>query len=90
MYGSITRQGSTTFAYNDAQQMRCALCGHPNQIQYAYDGDGMRVSSTQSGQTTFIVCGSGGNLMWDVAPTGEVREYVYVAGKQAAVRRFMP
>jgi hypothetical protein len=70
--------------------MRCALCGQANEVQYAYDGQGIRVSSTQSGRTTFFVHGSGGNLMWDVAPDAELKEYIYVGGKQIAVRRFLP
>jgi YD repeat-containing protein len=90
VYGNVTNQGSATFAYNDAQQMRCARCGTANEVTYAYDGAGMRVSSTVSGGTTFFVYGNGGNLLWEVAPNGEFKEYIYVAGKQAAVRRVTP
>jgi len=90
VYGNVTSQGSTTFAYNDAQQMRCARCGTSSEVTYAYDGTGMRVSSTVSGGTTFFVYGNGGNLLWEVAPSGEFKEYIYVAGKQAAVRRVTP
>jgi hypothetical protein len=90
VYGNVTRRGSASFAFNDAQQMRCALCGQANEIQYAYDGQGMRVSSSQSGRTTYFVHGSGGNLMWDVAPDGEVKEYIYAGGRQIAVRRVVP
>lgn len=90
VYGNVTSQDSTTFAYNDAQQMRCARCGTANEVIYAYDGAGMRVSATLSGGTTFFVYGNGGNLLWEVAPNGEFKEYIYVAGKQAAVRKVTP
>ena len=90
VYGNVTSQSSATFAYNDAQQMRCARCGTANEVIYAYDGAGMRVSATVSGGTTFFVYGNGGNLLWEVAPNGEFKEYIYVAGKQAAVRKATP
>jgi len=38
----------------------------------------------------FVVHGNGGNLLWEVAPNAEFKEYIYIAVKQAAVRKVTP
>lgn len=88
VYGNVTEDGGgRVFAYNDALTMTCARCGQANQITYAYDGAGMRVSMQQSSGTTYFVYGAAGNLLWEKASTGTVKEYVYLDGKQIAVRQ---
>lgn len=90
LFGNITRRGETTFQYNAAQQLVCARCFTASEARYTYDGQGMRVSTLRASNTTVFVYGSAGNLMWEVAQNGEIKEYYYVAGKQVAVRRLRP
>ena len=86
VYGDVTGNGSTAFTYNDAQHMTCANCGTANEVDYQYDGDGMRLSATpKSGLPTYFVYGQGGHLMMETSPTKSLKEYVYVSGKQVAV-----
>ncbi len=85
--GNVTSNGATTFAYNDAQNMTCANCGQVNEVLYQYDGEGMRLSATpRSGAPTYFVYGHAGSLLWESAPNNSLKEYVYLAGKQVAVR----
>ena len=90
LLGNIANRGGTQFQYNAAQQLICARCTTANEVRYAYDGQGMRVSTSQGSGATVFVYGSAGNLMWEVAPNGETKEYYYLAGKQVAVRRLRP
>jgi YD repeat-containing protein len=90
-YGNVTGREGTSARYNDAQQMVCYQCGTANQTLYAYDGAGLRLRSQRGAQTTHFVHSSAGNLLWEAdATSGEIKEYVYVAGKQVAVRRLRP
>ena len=89
-YGNITSNGSTTFGYDDASMMRCARCGQPDEITYEYDGLGLRTRSQQSGAATYFVHDANGRLMWEKAPDGAVKEYVYLSGHQVATRRQAP
>jgi len=85
-YGDAISNGSTAFAYNDAENMTCANCGSANEVDYQYDGDGMRLSATpKGGVPTYFVYGHGGHLMMEATPTKSLKEYVYVSGKQVAV-----
>ncbi len=66
--------------------MTCANCGSANEVDYQYDGDGMRLSATpKGGMPTYFVYGQGGHLMMEATPTKSLKEYVYVSGKQVAV-----
>jgi RHS repeat-associated protein len=89
VYGNVTgvtANAPNAFAYNEASNMRCANCGQPSEILYDYDGANMRVRSTKSGASTYFMYGQGGQLLWELAPTG-LKEYIYVGGKQVAVRQ---
>lgn len=85
--GNVVSNGTSTFAYNDAQNMTCANCGEANEVSYQYDGQGMRLSATPgSGAPTHFVYSHTGELLWESAPDNRLKEYVYLAGKQVAVR----
>jgi len=86
VYGNVTGNGTTSFAYNDAPNMRCANCGQPNEILYDYDGKNQRVHQLKSGVDTFFVYGNGGQLLWEETPNSTLKEYMYLGGKQVAVR----
>jgi YD repeat-containing protein len=90
VYGNVTANGSTTFGYDDASAMRCAKCGKLDQISYDYDGLNQRVRSVQNGLTTYFVHDSTGKLLWEQTPGVGTKEYVYVDGKQVAVRQQTP
>src|SRR6266496_2782831 len=85
-YGNVTGNSMTTFAYNDAPNMRCANCGQPNEILYDYDGKNQRVHQLKGGVDTFFVYGNGGQLLWEETPNSTLKEYMYLGGKQVAVR----
>ncbi len=88
VYGNINDNGTgVLFAYDDALTLKCVKCGQADQTTYAYDGAGMRVSTQSTAGATYFVYGSGGNLLWERAPTGTIKEYIYLDGKQVAVRQ---
>jgi len=87
VYGNVASNGSTTFNYDDASNMRCAKCGGPDQILYDYDGAGQRVHVKKaSGAETFFVHNHDGQLLWEESPGSSLKEYVYFHGKPVATR----
>ncbi len=89
-YGNVTGNGFTSFAYNDASQMRCARCGQGDEVGYEYDGLGLRTKVQQSGGATYFVYDANGRLLWERNPDDSIKEYVYLAGHQVAARTQMP
>jgi len=87
VYGNVTGNGTNTFAYNDAANMRCANCGLTGEITYDYDAANTRVRSTKGGVPTFYIYGLNGSLLWEQTPGVNLKEYVYLGGKQVAVRQ---
>ena len=84
MYGNVTGNGTTVFAYNDASNMRCANCGQANEILFDYDGANQRVRLQKGALQTYFVHGHGGQLLWEETPSASVKEYIYLGGKQVA------
>ena len=89
-YGNMTGNGTTTFAFNHASQMRCARCGAGNEVAYDYDGLGLRARSTVSGAATTFIHDATGRLLWEREAGGAIKEYVYLGGHQVATRRKLP
>jgi YD repeat-containing protein len=87
LYGNVTNNGTTAFGYNDAPNLRCANCGLANEILYDYDGKNQRVHQLKAGVDTYFVYGNGGQLLWEETPNSSLKEYVYLGGKQVAVRQ---
>ncbi len=90
-YGNVVHNGSQLFNYNDASQMTCARCGEASQSAYLYDGLDMRARTQKSGVTTYFMYGPDGNLLFETTPrtasgSAETKEYVYLSGRQVAVR----
>ncbi len=85
--GNVVGDGSTTFNYDDASTMQCAKCASADQVLYAYDGDKVRVRTQKSGASTYFMQDRSGHLLWELTPGEKVTEYVYLAGKQVAVRQ---
>lgn len=85
-YGNVTNNGTVTFAYNDAPNLRCANCGQPNEILFDYDGKNQRVRLQKGGAATIFVYGQGGQLLWEETANSNLKEYIYLGGKQVAVR----
>jgi hypothetical protein len=46
----------------------------------------MRVRSTKSGVSTYFIYGASGSLLAERIPTSDLTEYIYLGGKQVAVR----
>jgi len=93
-YGNMSFNGSQVFGYNGASQMICARCGQADQALYDHDGLGMRVKSKKSGETTYFMYGLDGHLLMEKTPNKggggvETKEYIYVAGKQVAVKTIL-
>lgn len=87
-YGNVSNNGASAFSYNDAANMTCANCGTAAEVDYQYDGQGLRISATPFGGTpTYFVYSSSGSLLWEFTPGVALKEYVYLGGKQVAVRR---
>jgi len=86
VYGNVSSNGSSTFLYNDAQGMKCAKCGLAGEVLYDYDGSNQRVTSTKAGVPTYYMHGNGGQLLWEETPHATLKEYIYLGGKQVAVR----
>jgi hypothetical protein len=86
LYGNVTGNGTTRFTYNDAANMQCAYCEKANETLYDYDGGNQRVWKRKGGVETFFVHGSGGQLLWEETPHATRKEYIYLGGKQVAIR----
>jgi hypothetical protein len=86
VYGNVTNNGTNSFMYNDASNMQCAKCGLPGEVLYGYDGSNQRVTSTKAGVPTYYMHGHGGHLLWEETPGAKLKEYIYLGGKQVAVR----
>ncbi len=90
VYGNVMNNGSQSFAYDDAGNMTCARCGQVDASGYLYDGLNIRVRAQKSGATTYFTYGLDGNLLSELtlgAGGGvDLRDYVYLAGRQVAVR----
>lgn len=83
--GNITSNGAVTFQYDDNSRLKCAQCGQPNEIGYAYDALGMRVSRTKGGQTNYLVYASNGDLLMELNPsTNQRQEHIYLKGQKIA------
>ncbi|MSQ60355.1 MAG: hypothetical protein EXR36_12115 [Betaproteobacteria bacterium] len=76
VYGNVTGNGTTSFAYNDAAGLRCANCGLANEILFDYDAANQRVRSRKAGTDTFFVYGQGGQLLWEETPKSNLKEYI--------------
>jgi YD repeat-containing protein len=85
-YGNVSSNGTNTFTYNDASRMRCANCGQANEVSYDYDASNVRVRSTKGGVSTYYVYGLSGSLLTELTPGVRIKDYIYLHGKQVAVR----
>ncbi len=87
VYGNVSGNGINTFAYNDASNMRCTNCGLANEVTYDYDGANMRIRSTKAGVPTYFIYASNGNLLSELTPNVNTKDYIYLHGKQIAVHQ---
>ena len=85
--GNARDNGMASFGYDRANNMRCANCGDVSQSLYAYDGENMRVKTTESGVTTYSLYDHRGLLLQTERPGVERKEYVYLGRRQVAERR---
>jgi hypothetical protein len=71
--------------------MTCAKCGQPDESTFVYDGLGMRARMQKSGLRTYFMYGLDGQLLLEDTPLtsdskSEIKEYVYVHGKQVGTK----
>lgn len=90
VYGNVTSNSLSDFAYNASANLICANCNSAAQkYEYLYDGLGNRVAVSKSGVRTFEFRDLQGLLVFDrVQQTGGVVEYIYLGGKRIAQRAF--
>ena len=86
--GNVSAAGASTFVYNAAPSLTCALCSSAQPINYAYDGLNQRVKVTKAGLTTYEFYTLGGQLLVSNTPTqaNKLVEYIYLGGKRIAQR----
>jgi YD repeat-containing protein len=83
--GNITSNGLVAFQYDDNSRLQCAKCGQADEIRYAYDALGMRVSRAKGGQTNYLMYSSSGDLLVELNPsTNQRQEHIYLQGQKIA------
>ncbi|TAL23639.1 MAG: DUF11 domain-containing protein, partial [Aquabacterium sp.] len=88
-YGNVISNGQKDFTYNHASNLTCVNCSRSDEVSYAYDGLGLRVSEKTGNKTTYYMTDSDGQMMLET--DGQVtRRYAYVLGKQVAVDQVSP
>ena len=86
VYGNVAGNGQQQFRYDDAQTMQCSACGTPLEVDYGYDGLGLRVSAQPlGGAMTYFQYSSAGKLLTEITGQGQT-EYFYLNGRQIAIR----
>jgi hypothetical protein len=86
VYGNVSSNGQHSFTYDDASNMRCSDCGLGTEVDYDYDAANMRVKATKAGVSTYYIYGANGSLLAERVPGADLTEYIYLGGKQVAVR----
>jgi YD repeat-containing protein len=88
VYGDIVSDGTKSYSYDDAPNLRCADCAGANRIDYAYDALNRRVWRSRGGVKTYEFYDGGNALLAEYTPaqSGKLVEYIYLAGKRIAQR----
>jgi len=85
--GNVTSDGTFTFGYDRANNMRCMHCTAPAPALHTYDGNNMRVQTLESGTTTQYLYNHQGLLLQTLVPGVERKEHIYLGRRQIALRR---
>ena len=80
VYGNVTSNGATGFAYDDASDLR-----QGGAATYEYDGVHSRVKRQQSGQTVYTLFSHRGQLLMELIAGSSLTDYVYL-GQQMVAR----
>jgi RHS repeat-associated protein len=76
----MTARGSSSYSYNAANQLTAATVAGPTTTSYAYDGDGLRLSSTTGATTTSYTWDTNQSVPQLIAESNggsELRRYVW-------------
>jgi RHS repeat-associated protein len=86
-YGNVITDAAKTFQYDDAPNMKCAFCGTSSALNYVYDGNNLRVSTTKNAVKAYEFHDINGKLLMEYTPssTGFI-EYIYLGDKRIAQR----
>lgn len=87
--GNVRTVGNAKFGHDRANNMRCAFCDAATPTLHTYDGDHMRVQSTDSGVTTQYLHNHQGLLLQTLVPGAGRQEHIYLGRRQVA-RRDIP
>ncbi len=85
--GNVSTKGGVGFRHDSASNMVCAQCGQATESVYDYDGSNLRVRTQKNGVATYFIYGLGGKLLWEQTPGVNLKEYIYLGGKQVATRQ---
>ncbi len=83
--GNVLSNGSQSFSYDYAPNLRCSNCSGASRVDYAYDALNQRVWSNRAGVKTYEFFDARGSLVVEYTPaTGKLVEYIYIGGKRIA------
>jgi hypothetical protein len=83
--GNATGNGQSTFGFDNASQLTGVNCSPLCSVSYEYDGQGIRVSETKSGHTTYFVQAPNGDLQFEYTPFGKYwTKSIFLHGKRVS------
>lgn len=85
--GNVKDDGVWTFGHDRANNLRCIACTAAVPTAHTYDGDNMRVQTSDAAGTTQYLHGQQGLLLQTLVPGVERKEYIYLGRRQVAQRR---
>jgi RHS repeat-associated protein len=87
-WGNITNNGRNSFAYNDAQNLRCIDCNTSTATTYLYDTNHYRVKSKKNNISTYYFYNKDGLLLLEYTPAkSTAKQFAYIGNKLIAMRR---
>ena len=88
VYGNVINNGSTTFQYDDASNMRCTNCALSTKVNYDYDANHIRSKKLVGTTATYYFYGLNGSLLGEYTPASQLeKEYYYLGSKLLAERQ---
>ena len=86
--GNVINNGSTTFQYDDASNMRCTNCALSTKVNYDYDANHIRSKKLVGTTATYYFYGLNGSLLGEYTPASQLeKEYYYLGSKLLAERQ---
>lgn len=85
--GNVVHDGVRSLTFDDSSRLRCIACGTGSAVSFDYDGNGIKVSRTQNGETTLYLYGQNDLLVSELKlPSGQRTDHLYVGALRAVSR----